>query len=839
MVLFSLINGGCLVSKNLECLEQFERLKNEFQAQNWQKCIEVGEILYQNVQMLAEHDMAWTCFWLSESYRHMHRYDDAERISTFLIDLCPGSHFGFVGLIHVFVAKSEWKKVVEIAKIMQKRYPSDWGSYWWLAQAYNQLMQYEKARVWLDILLESHPNLYEPFLERMKIAMRQYDWNGVIDLAMVGTQRFPNKAEIYYWTAQAYKNLSNYQQAVLEFEKFLSHQDFEDLEKIAQAIAYKTECFYKLNEYCKIENHYLDKIHQKIKIIDNYLFLMEWYIKNKCFDKLYCLIGRMRGDLGESFDGSYYLGRYYQLIDNHEESRRVFFGLLKTYPNNPFVLEECINLVKHQDNLKELINLINIAKVRFGGDWIGFCYNSKQCFKSTQHGYSFLYRQVIDDKVRQLNPSVYQQNLWFCDAIRSVICAHHPLRYWVMFCSFLMKTNQLVEANHVLKCMKRNYSHKDINKLHAHLLARENRFDEALIVMKGLLRDNPEEKKEIHNIFFTISLLQKLRNYSKVSDNFRTIYLNPKVKNSYPLQVFKMHSDSLSFPTIRKKTYANIVKRKVLPIAVPDNIFYKYYDNGTDNEVLFVCFSGIDGNPNNSKNAFYNSNNIDKIIECFIDDIQKGVILDGGRDLGKFAYQSFSQSSKDMNFLVFRDAFQSYHLLNLEQVVGTIKRVVDNSNIKYVICMGFSGGGHASIVIGNLIGADLIFSFSPRLPFIMGNKPYQYQLQFQRNITDPNLINISHLQHKNNGFKVKTYITLCKDEPCDNISIHFLDKSDKNLNLTYFYGDTHYVLDEIGKSNVFQEILRIVDLEKKNDFRLPIQKTFLAHLPNFAFNNLE
>ena len=75
----------------------------------------------------------------------------------------------------------------------------------------------------------------------------------------------------------------------------------------------------------------------------------------------------------------------------------------------------------------------------------------------------------------------------------------------------------------------------------------------------------------------------------------------------------------------------------------------------------------------------------------------------------------------DIDKIFIRDLEQSWYHKGMRDISGSIeesakylKSIIKENNYKKVVCLGNSMGGYAAIVVGYLIKADTVLSFSPQ-----------------------------------------------------------------------------------------------------------------------------
>jgi len=247
--------------------------------------------------------------------------------------------------------------------------------------------------------------------------------------------------------------------------------------------------------------------------------------------------------------------------------------------------------------------------------------------------------------------------------------------------------------------------------------------------------------------------------------------------------------------------------------------------NNTNNEVLVLCFSGLQKIPKTQ----YEFNNIQdiEIIEMLSE-----------LDRESFDFSGFAKNTPQFNFLMIKDLSASGFQKDFEQNLQVLGDLVNSIDHNYLVTVGHSGGGFASILFGEYLSANIAYSFSPRLQtffYTMGS--YWRDLQIRYELYNSETLDMGYMQKAKGSFSCKTYITLCENEPCDSLSVNMLKIDDPNLHVTYCHGDNHNSIQYLGVRNTFSELTRDIENELMNNFNLPINRSIFSQISGFKYNS--
>lgn len=733
-----------------------------------------------------------------------------------------------------------------MAIAFQKQFPKLWQGYWWVGQIYKNMLDFDNAKWYFNQLLDQYSCVHhQGYVGLLEVAERQKEYDIMLDLAFRCQKDFPCMWQGYFWAGKAHLYLKNFALAKSQFKLavevaptqvkiyealfVLPNVPKEEMLEIAQK--YKMHFpkkwfgYYKydevsanINHINNLENDLIENTLQSTTEIHHHLLLINFYLYIGDMYKLKCSILRIKKHT-EHF--LYWQANYYYQIGCHRKAQKILYLLIYKYPTYIEGYNLLMKILKNYNLQKKILKMDNLCKKIFFGLYRGISYSDDNFFCDIKNHYLNYIKKLLD---RNEN-SPYQKNLSELDYLDAIICKY-GVDYNLMArkIELLLIKGETERAEHEFSRLKVHYqSFLDMDKLECLLYFYQGNYKKLHDFCLSFMEKHSESGSFI--IFYYIFSLHCLNKHEQIKSVYRNFIKDENSHNqSYYVSDSIINTQSNILSGIYDETSFNYLPSQV---TVPESAFVKVIENDIKYPVLYLCFSGLE---KMDLSDFYTDFDITEIVDRTMTHINKNDGVD-------FPYLGFSKQSNLANFVIFKDVFRSSHLINLTQILSIIKKQIDYFNPKYIVCTGSSAGGLASIVIGNLIKANLIFSFAPRQPFIMNNSAYPKLIQDYYDIKNLNIIDMSYLQ-KFNGFKTKTYIALCEYNVHDALSIAYLNREDENLSISYFHGNNHGVQQYIGVKFVFKEMNRIVQMELEHDFKLPIQEDFLVQASAFKRNIL-
>lgn len=721
-----------------------------------------------------------------------------------------------------------------------------WQGYWWAGQACKSLLDIDGAKKFFSQLLNpSHSTIHhQGYRGLVEIAEYQREYETMLDLALQCQKDFPSLWQGYFWAGKAYQYLKDTWLAkeqfelaiaidpnqVQPYESFFTLSDVSQEDKLSIAQKYKINFptkwfgYYKVDEISAYINH-KKNLESELKAqalkdnatIHNHLLIINFYNYIKDMKNLKEAI------LNVSHYPEHYLywqAKYYYQIGHNKKSQKILYTLIHKYPTYIQGYHLLITILKQNNLQKKLLKIHHLCTKIFVGLYRGISYSDNKFFCEIKNHYL----SYIKKSLELPEMSVYQKNMRELSYLNKMIDSganNCDLRARKI--ELLLISNDAFEAEREFLRLKNDYGEiLAIDKLECVICFHKKDYEKLHDLCAKFIQKYPESSNVV--IFYYIASLFYLNKRQEIPNVYRDFLLNEKAHNQaqYITEgVINLHAQILS-----NSNNLPVSHHSSNQIVVSERAFVKIIENDINYPVLYLCFSGLMGV---QLTELHTDFEIGEVVEKYLSYVNK-------QD-DDFPYLGFAKQSTHANFIIFKDLLRSSHLINLEQILSIIQKQIEYFNPKYIVCTGGSAGGLASIVVGNMIKANMVFSFAPRQPFIMNNTAYPKLIQEHYDITNPNLIDISYIQRFNRGFYPKTYIALCENNVCDVLSISGLDLMDKNLNISYCYGDNHGVQSHLGTKAVFQEMDRIVQMELEHNFTLPVQQDFLANIPAFKYNN--
>lgn len=196
----------------------------------------------------------------------------------------------------------------------------------------------------------------------------------------------------------------------------------------------------------------------------------------------------------------------------------------------------------------------------------------------------------------------------------------------------------------------------------------------------------------------------------------------------------------------------------------------------------------------------------------------------------------FAQKNTQYNMLMINDIYNSWEQLHKLEYLDYIQNIIDKYKPQTVVCIGVSSGGYAAMLYGQLLKANLVFAFSPQtVPFFnyANYLGHLYKIHFSLGTQAQD--SVIRLQNQQ-GFYAKTYIVVSEYNGMDLLGLNQLDKTDKNLQITYCKGYEHVPIQALGVKNVYQQMCLTIDNMVNQDNMAGINQNIFSDNPNFSYN---
>lgn len=251
-------------------------------------------------------------------------------------------------------------------------------------------------------------------------------------------------------------------------------------------------------------------------------------------------------------------------------------------------------------------------------------------------------------------------------------------------------------------------------------------------------------------------------------------------------------------PVVSLSSIKDVILSKIEHLPKPSlDIVASHIVHSSDNEVLVICFSGMDGK---RTAQHYNDSKLDRL-----DDIVSF-------DEAGFDYQGFARNKKEYNFLLLRDLYNCWYQIHTKEFIRVIEDTITQGKYNKVVCLGTSAGGFAALMFGQLLKCHLVFAYAPQaLAWTNYSTLFNKACELTLVPDNPHLFDIGQLQYNNGGFIPQTHISLCDSNAVDKFSLVGLDIQDKNLDIDIYSGDKHAMYQVIGKRKMFEDICNSID----------------------------
>lgn len=398
----------------------------------------------------------------------------------------------------------------------------------------------------------------------------------------------------------------------------------------------------------------------------------------------------------------------------------------------------------------------------------------------------------------------------------------------VNFCEPLLTLGRFKEVKEILDALGEevfeNYDLTKISFLNAHHSENWLKAKESFLV----LLEKFHKKYETLLVWYFFQCLQNLNEEHLIEDYYLQ---HIQLKYSNVLEYYPNYDFHLERITIarflKNKQYINDLKSSFKPHELSFQYKYpilhtkqfKLLKHSVDNDTLVIIFSGL--GENNPYHVYNKSRleSLDDMIHYF------------NEDTG-FTFNNFTKRNTQYNFLLVNDIYNSWYQLNFNKYIDRIKKFIQEINPKKIVCIGGSAGGFASLIFGQILNVDLIFSFSPQgaaITAFSGIYTKDLQIQFSLGLEDYS--NIFDMQSKFNGFMAKTFVVCCKNQGADKFGISNLDYSDKNLNYIEVFGNDHSPIQYLGTKNVFRDMCEVIEHSENLD-KVPFDNLFIKYKVN-------
>ncbi|MFA6197331.1 MAG: hypothetical protein WC656_11900 [Sulfurimonas sp.] len=223
--------------------------------------------------------------------------------------------------------------------------------------------------------------------------------------------------------------------------------------------------------------------------------------------------------------------------------------------------------------------------------------------------------------------------------------------------------------------------------------------------------------------------------------------------------------------------------------------------------------------------------------------------------IGLYPFEFFKiTKSFNVDKIFIRDLNQSWYHKGLKDISTSIeetalflKKIIEKQKYSKVVCLGNSMGGYAAIVIGELIGADVVLSFAPQTFLDDENRDKFSDNRWKEQITllpqniDKKYLDLNlFLKDKTTQTKIELYFSL--DERIDVAHVQFI-QDNPSVTIYPFLEGGHQLVQKLRKSGDLYRILRnhlsnskeekILSVFKEIESGVEIQLSLLKHNVEF------
>lgn len=235
-----------------------------------------------------------------------------------------------------------------------------------------------------------------------------------------------------------------------------------------------------------------------------------------------------------------------------------------------------------------------------------------------------------------------------------------------------------------------------------------------------------------------------------------------------------------------------------LPIINMDRV-HRFMGHNPNSDVLVVCFSGMDGKRTNELYQELGQRSFQAIADYKPND--------------NYDFMGFAKKTVQYNFLLLRDNYNCWYQIHTQMYIDTIKRVMKEYNLKKLVCIGTSAGGYAALFFGQLLKADLVFTYGAQtMAWTNHGSKYHKACEITLNAGSRYYNNIGQLQRDAGGFIPKVYAHFGKNCLLDLFSQLVFDEADANLHIIRHDTDKHTLHQVIGKRSMFTDICQKIDM---------------------------
>lgn len=787
-------------------IKKYQGLEGLFQVytkeKQWGKVIETGNKAKQRFPNIYK-----SYYWKGTGYLNLKDFGQAEKEFSSIIEKFPGEFHGIEGLTKVFSRQKNWVKSAKYARFLINEHPNVWTGYWHLGIALKNINNYDEAISIFKILHNKFPTRYQGLQGQIVVANDLRKWELVIELSEKFIKDYPQVWQGYLWKGDAHKNIRQYDQA-----KKYYHYLIETFPNIPQGwdSVYKvyliTDTFEKALEYyskkIKIFNEDEAELFNYFKVLQD-KELEEQALE--AIDKIFKVDNK-------SPYGFWARSIYKSNKQDFQSAYSDFKSAIKNCETNKNLYRDVILNSKellYKLKLKaEYIDLLNILKDMFPTDntvitsWAEMPLHEEPlsiAWKKIARRYESILSDYNDDTVLLRN---YVEKLLSCDELDKA--------------EFIIKT-----------VLKKQPSNKIFMKYFC--LVSAYRKD----AQQFESRYGAFTKKYKHDSQLFFHHINSLIKLNKENDIFNDYNDFNRVRYGEELNIIDLNNLQVNILLKRPLNNLENIKRNILSNK-PNFNFDKKLDNfnytqteviinNKDNQVIILCFSGL-------------SEPIRK--QFNLNGIQDTKNLDMHWEKKHLEFKGLAKTTPQFNFILVKNIVDGFHQKNFDENLELIRDLLSRVNYGYLVTMGGSAGAFSSILFGQYLHADTTFAFSPRTQaYMFPPHPYYRAFQLRYHLYNPETIDLGYMQKANGGFKCKTYVILCENDPCDFLSVNTLNHLDPNLHISYFYGDIHQAIKYVGKKYIFEDVIKTIEKELYSDFNLNINRDIFIHLKDFKYNS--
>lgn len=774
-------------------IEEIELLQS---SQLFSECINLSE------KMILEYPMNWLGYWyLGNSYKNVGDYAQAVIIYKKLEIKFPEQYQGLEGQLKICEIIADWNKAINISNEMIALFPQYWLGYWCLGQAYIHLNFYSHAEETFQTLKNVLPSMHTGIEGLLQVSQKEHDWEKTERLAQEMISNHGDNWQGYWYLGQANLGLGNYTEAESSFlsslEKFPNNQQ-------------------------------------------SYEGLLNIYLAKRKWHKVISISEKMIFHYPKFWLGHWNLGQAYIHLENYKKANIAFEKLKTVLPNVHVGIEGLLQVAEAESAWEKSITLSEEMVDKYPENWWGYWYLGQAYWslKDTVNAekiFNLMDEKFVNNTANFINwannvrlESSAFRDIWFARLVRFnqiYLIKPNDLDIIVEYVKLLLSTEHFEKSEKIINHSLDIYPNAfELLKQKTILSHHKRQWEEVKSRFEDLIIKHPDTNDDTW--FYYIRALSQLNLF----DEFKAAYHLYNTKRYYSLPN-KFLDDFQANLLLRN--YDDLNRASCVSVGVDNNKLnnllnvntfkIEKFINNPSNEIMIISFVGYNYFPVEQFDA-----------DAFI----KTQIFNKNARNSTHVWKGMAKYTKQFNFLLVNDYASSYFQFNFDEVYSRIIQEIESSHPKYIICIGSSAGGFASILFGQKLRADVVFSFMPRTQAFVyeGSKTYHRYLQESFKFFEPSYIDIGFLQYKWNGLIPKTYVVTCDNEPSDGLSVSNLDTNDENLSVSLLYGDHHAAIEYLGAKNVFNKITNYLEQESKNKFKLPLQRDLFSDFIGYKCN---